>query len=132
MGRLNEYKPGLVQFVATETDPYAFAGGLANVIHRSRIGGSVLVGRYGPEVTIPAEAAARENMSQVIGTDDPSALAVAAAFTDDLLIGEELFAAGAYLDGKPSQIASLQVQDVLRAIIIVAMLALAVYQLGAG
>jgi hypothetical protein len=65
----------------------------------------------------------------VIGTDNPGALAVAAAVTDHLLIGEELFAAGAYLEGKPAQVASLQLQDLLRLIIILAILGLAVSRL---
>ncbi len=131
-GRLAAYKPGMAQFVAVETEPYAFAGGMAAVIQQNKASGNVMVGRFGPEIAITAEAAARQNMSQVIGTDDPSALAVATAVTDHVLIGEELFAAAAYLEGSPYQIASLQVQDILRTIIAIAILALAAYQLLTG
>ena len=65
----------------------------------------------------------------VIGTDDPTALAVAVTVTDDVLIGEELFATSAYLEGKASQIASLQLQDILRWIVVLFILGTAVYQL---
>lgn len=131
-GRKSEYKPSMAQFIAHESDSYAFAGGIASVIQRREASGSVLVGHYGPEIAIAAEAAARQNMTQVIGTDDPTALAIAAAFTENVLIGEELFAAGTYLEGSPSQLASLLVQDILRALIIVIILGLAIYQLLAG
>jgi hypothetical protein len=125
VGRIRDYKPSMAQFVAVETDPYAFAAGVSSVIQQNQAGGNVLVGRFGPEIAIIAEAAARQNLKQVIGTDDPSALAAATAVTGDLLVGEELFAADAYLIGSPSQIASLQVQDVLRAIIAAVILILA-------
>ena len=44
------------------------------------------------------------------------------ANTQDALIGEELFAAGAYLGASPSHIASLTVQDILRWLIIIILL----------
>ncbi|MCP4428117.1 MAG: hypothetical protein GY803_26825 [Chloroflexi bacterium] len=131
-GRLREYKPSLAQFVAADTDPYAFAGGVASAIQQNKAGGNVLVGHYGPEIAIVAEAAVRQNVNQVIGTDDPSALAAATAVTDNLLVGEELFAAKAYLDNDPGQLASLQVQDILRTLIAVVILASAIYQLALG
>jgi hypothetical protein len=88
-----------------------------------------LVGRFGQEIAIMAEAGTRENMPQVLGSDDPVALALATAVTDDVLIGEELLAAGAYLEGTTSQLAALRVQDLLRLLIAVSILGLAVYQL---
>ncbi len=131
-GRLNEYKPTMTQFLAADSDAYAYAGGIAAILQRGKTSSNLLVGRFGPELAIPAEIAARKNMVQVIGTDDPSALAVATAVTDNVLIGEELFAAGAYLENKPSQAAGLQVQDLLRWLIILTILALASSQLLAG
>ena len=59
----------------------------------------------------------------------PTALAVAMTVTEDVLIGEELFATSAYLEGKPSQIASLQLQDILRWVVVLFILGTAVYQL---
>lgn len=131
-GRLNEYKPAMTQFLAADSDAYAYAGGIAAILQQGKTSSNLLVGRFGPELAIPAEIAARKNMEQVIGTDDPSALAVATAVTDNVLIGEELFAAGAYLENKPSQAAGLQVQDLLRWLIILTILALAFSQLLAG
>jgi hypothetical protein len=103
-----------VQFVAAENEPFAYAGGTAVNIHQHKIISNVMVGRFGPEMIIMAEAANRKGVEQVIGSVDPTTLAVATAVTPNILIGEELLAASAYLDGSSSQRASLQVQDILR------------------
>jgi hypothetical protein len=52
--------------------------------------------------------------------------------TNKLLIGEELLAAGAYLQGKPAQIASLQVQDMLRVLAAVGIVLAALINLIVG
>jgi hypothetical protein len=128
-GHSSGFAAELVQFIAPESVPFAYAAGVSSIIQQDKPASNILVGRFGPEVAVMAEAADRQHAAQVIGTDNPGALAVAAAVTDHLLIGEELFAAGAYLEGKPAQVASLQLQDLLRLIIILAILGLAVSRL---
>lgn len=113
-GRLSAYSPIQTQFIAPETQPFAYAAGVSNELHHGNVGSNLMLGRFGPELAIMGEAAARANAPQVIGTDDPAALALAQVLTQDVLIGEELLAAGAYLEGKPWQLASLQAQDWLR------------------
>jgi hypothetical protein len=54
-------------------------------------------------------------------------MALAVATTDKVLLGEELFVAGAYLQGDPAQVASLQLQDVMRVIAIVGILLAALF-----
>lgn len=123
------FEPGAAQFIAHDTDPFTYAGGVTSIIHRDQVSNNVAVGRFGSELALIAAAAGRENVGQVIGSDDPIALALATAATDQVLIGEELLVAGAYLEGKPGQIASLQTQDILRLLIILTILGLAIYQL---
>lgn len=113
-GRPTNLKSDAVQFLAANAEPFAYAGGGANIIQREKIMSNVMVGRFGPELMIMAEAAERRQVGQVIGSDDPTALAVATAVTDNILIGEELFAASTYLDSSPARRASLQLQDLLR------------------
>ena len=55
-------------------------------------------------------------------SDDLTGQAVIFANTQDALIGEELFAAGAYLGAGVSHAASLTVQDILRWFIILALM----------
>lgn len=122
--RSQEFAPGQAVFLAAETEPFAYAGGVANMIQQDVISSNVLVGRFGPELAIMAEAANRRGMDQVVGSDDPVALALAAAVTDNVLIGEELFAASAYLEGRASHIASVQAQDIMRWLAIAAIVIL--------
>lgn len=128
-GRPGDLETATVQFIATDSDPFAYAGGVTAVLQQNRIASNVLAGRFGLEVAIMAEAASRQEMEQVIGTDDPVALAVATAVTNNVLIGEELFVAAAYLEGHASQLATVQLQDILRWLIILTILGLSVYQL---
>jgi hypothetical protein len=128
-GRPGDFDLSLTQFVAHETDPFAYSAGVAALLQQQRVASNIMVGRFGPELAIMAEAANRQNIEQVIGTDDPTALAVAVAVADDVLIGEELFATGAYLEGRSSQVASLQLQDILRWVVVLFILGTAVFQL---
>jgi hypothetical protein len=124
--------PGTVRFIASEADPFAYAAGVAAVIQQEKVLGNVMVGRFGQELAIVTEVAGRHNVHQVIGSDDPLALAVAAPVTGNIMIGEELLAAPAYLEGRPHQLASLQVQDVLRLLLSATILGLALYRLIVG
>jgi hypothetical protein len=116
--RLQDYQQTQVNFVAQDSDPFVYAGGVAATIQQHQIVSNLIMGRFGPELAFIAEAGTRQNVEPVIGTDDPTALAVASAVTDKILIGEELFAVAAYLDQKPHQIAGIQAQDFLRWVII--------------
>ena len=131
-GSSNRLPNGTIQFVASSTDPFTFAGGVTNVIQQEKILGNILVGQFGQEIGIITEVASRSQINQVIGSDDPLALAVATTATNDIMIGEELLASPAYIEGKPHQIASLQVQDILRVVVGLAILGTAVYKLVVG
>jgi hypothetical protein len=131
-GRSGDYANTMVEFVASDTSPMTFAAGVSDIVLHNNVGSNLLMGHFGPEIGIVLEAAGRQNMDQIVGSDDPVALAVGSAMSDDLLIGEELFAAGAYMTGKASQIASLQIQDILRLIVAVAILLFAIINLLLG
>lgn len=131
-GRGRDYEPIQVQFLANDSDAFSYAGGVSSIIHRHGVSSNTLVGRFGPEISIMAEAAARQDIPQVIGSDDPVALALATAVTDNVLIGEELLAAGAYLEGSAPHLATLQVQDFLRLLIAITILGLSVYYFVVG
>lgn len=130
--RINPYLPldaNLVQFVAHESDNFAYAVGVASIMKQNRILGNVLAGRFGAELAIIGEAGQRQEIEQVIGTDDPVGLAVATAVSPHVLIGEEHLAAPAYVKGGDSRLASLQTQDILRIVAAVLVLGTAVYHL---
>ena len=117
------------QFIAPDSSPLAYGSGVSDIVNRGEFGSNVVLGHLGPELALITEAAEREKLEQVIGTDDLTALSIAFAATDDVLIGEELYAAAAYLHGKPAHIASLQLQDVLRILVTLGILVAAIVSL---
>ena len=128
--RLYQYKPDHSQFVAQTDDNFAFAAGVTSELSQNKVLSHILAGRYGIEIGIISGAAQRQNIEQIIATDDPTALAIGTAVSENLIIGEELFAAGAYLEKDPAQIASLQVQDMMRVVIALALIGLAIFRNG--
>ena len=124
-GRAQAYAPDMAHFIAGRDFAMSYAGGVSDALNQGAMGSSVLLGRFGTEVAIMAEAGERQQLEQVIGSDDPQAMAVGVAVTDKALLGEELFASGAYLSPEPAFLASVQLQDVLRVVAIVILLLVA-------
>lgn len=128
-GRGQEGSAETALFLASQEFPMTYAAGVSNAYHQENIANTVLLGRFGAEIGIMTEAAVRTGIDQVIGTDDPTAMAVATATTDHVLWGEELFAATAYLEGNAAQLASVRTQDVLRWIVVAAIVIFTLLQL---
>ena len=105
----------------TGLTPFSYAAGTIPVTRDENISANVVMGDFGAEAALLAEAADRENTHLIAASDNLSAQAVLYAAAQEPLIGEELFASGAYMGAGPSHEASLQVQDVLRWLIIVAL-----------
>lgn len=131
-GRAGEIAAAPVQFLADSAYPMTYAAAANDLIHSAHIGSSILLGRFGPEIAIITEAGSRRQVAQIIGSDDPQAIALATTVTEDVLVGEEMLAAGAYLEGKPAQVASLQAQDVMRWLAALAVLGSALVGLWGG
>lgn len=106
----------------TGLTPFSYASGAVAPIHEESVSANVVIGTLGAEAALLAEAADRENTSLIAASDDLSAQSVFFASAQDPLIGEELFAAGAYVGAGASHDASLHVQDILRWLIILAIL----------
>jgi hypothetical protein len=104
----------------TGLTPFAFAAGTIPIIRDENVSANVVIGDFGPEAALLAEAADREDTDLIAASDNPSAQAVLYVSSQEPLIGEELFAAGAYLGAGASHDASLQTQDVLRWLVILA------------
>lgn len=124
-GRAQAYSTHMAHFIASREFPMSYAAGVSESLNSGDMGSSVLLGRFGPEVAIMVEAGQRQGLEQVVGSDDPQAMAIGLALTDEALIGEELFAAGGYLKAEPALLASIQLHDVLRVAVIVIVLLVA-------
>lgn len=102
--------------------PYAYAVGAMLISAEPHTAATVLLGSFGPEAALIADAAELHHELVIAGTDHVPAQAVLYAAAEEPLIGEEVFAAGAYLGADPLHNASLQAQDVARWLIIGAIL----------
>jgi hypothetical protein len=78
------------------------------------VSANVLAGSFGIEVALIIDAAERDSSFSLVASDNLPAQSVLYASTPNPLIGEELYAAGAYVQAGPLHAASLSVQDVLR------------------
>ncbi len=104
----------------TGLTPFSYAAGAMPTIHDENVSTNVILGDLGPEAALLAEASDRENATLIAASDNLSAQAVFYASAQEPLIGEELFAAGAYVGAGTAHEASLNVQDILRWLIILA------------
>src|SRR6266540_5044548 len=110
----------------TGLTPFSYAAGAMPTIHDENVSANIVLGDLGTEAALLAEASDRENTNLIAASDNLSAQSVFYASAQEPLIGEELFAAGAYVGAGASHEASLNVQDILRWLIILAII------LGAG
>ena len=104
----------------TGLTPFSYAVGALPTIHDENVSANIVLGYLGAEAALLAEASDRQNASLIAASDNLSAQSVFYASAQEPLIGEELFAAGAYVGAGASHDASLNVQDILRWLIILA------------
>jgi hypothetical protein len=106
----------------TGLTPFSYAAGAIPAIRDENVSANILVGNFGVEVALLTDAVERKNTFVMAGSDNVTAQAVIFASTQEPLLGEEIYAAGAYIESGSMQIASLIVQDILRWLMIAAIL----------
>jgi hypothetical protein len=93
--------------------PAGYTAGAMITPREERVSATFLLGAMGAEAALIADTGAQHGSVSAAVTD-PVGQAAVFATTDNPLLGEELFAAGAYLKVNHAHAASLQAQDVLR------------------
>ena len=130
-GRGHEYRATQVEMVAPQPAAYALAA--STHLIPDETAANLMVGSFGSEVLLLSEPGAQRGISQLAGTDDPTAMALLIAGVPNSLIGEEIFAVPAYLNRKAAHLASLQAQDVIRiGVVILILLAVLLRTLNIG
>jgi hypothetical protein len=102
----------------TGLTPFSYAAGAIPAIRDENVSITMMMGNFGVEAALLLDACDRANVLSVAGSDHLTAQAVIYAGAGEPLIGEEVYAAGAYLESSPLQAASLVVQDGLRWLLI--------------
>ena len=85
---------------------------VSGMMTREKPAACFYMGSFFAESLILAETGNSVGAIQIAGTANPSQLPFFVAACDYTLIGEEFFAASAYLSGQPDQLGSLKGQDV--------------------
>jgi len=114
-GRPDAYNPDSVYYVTDEQ--FGYVAYLQGMMVRDKPAACFYMGSFFAESLILAEAGNGIGAIQIAGTAQPAQLPFFVAACDYTLIGEEFFAASAYLSGEPDQLGSLKGQDVGKLIV---------------
>ncbi len=119
-GRPDAYKEDAIHYLTDEQ--FGYAAGVDGLIVREKPATIFYQGAFFAESLILAETGNYIGAIQIAGTAMPAQLPFFVAACDYTLIGEELFAASAYLSKEPKLLGSLKGQDVGKVVILLAIL----------
>jgi Domain of unknown function (DUF6754) len=108
-GRPEAYNDDRITYISEEQ--FAYVAYLTGYMVRERPAACFYAGTFFAESLILAETGNSIGAIQVAGTNEAAQLPFFVAACDYTLIGEELFAASAYLSREPHQLGSLKGQD---------------------
>lgn len=118
VGRPDAYSPDMVFFVTDQQ--FAYAAAVDGIMIRDKPATNFLMGMFWAESLIIAETGASTGAVQIAGTDSLAQLPFFITACDYTLIGEELYAASAYISHEPLLLGSIRGQDLGKAVILVA------------
>jgi hypothetical protein len=130
VGAGEDYNPDLGRI--TGLTPISFAAGAMSIIEEENVSGNILSGHFGMEAALILEANERSGGFSLSGTDHIPTQAIMFTASQEALIGEELYAGGAYLRAGLMHTASLQAQDVVRWILVALILAGGIWKMLQG
>ncbi|MBW2368540.1 MAG: fibronectin type III domain-containing protein [Deltaproteobacteria bacterium] len=116
-GRPDAYNDDLIYYITD--DQFGFAAAIQGIQMREKPAACFYLGGFYAEALILAETGNSINAIQIAGTARTSNLPFFVAACDYTLIGEELFAASAYLSGDAVQLGSIKGQDVGKIILFI-------------
>lgn len=108
-GRPDSYHADDIYYLTDEQ--FGYVAGVTGQMVREEPAACFYMGSFYAESLILAETGNAIGSIQLAGTAQPSQLPFFIAACDYTLIGEEFFAASAYLSGEPQQLGSLKGQD---------------------
>jgi len=119
-GRPEQYESDCVRFISPEQ--FAYVAAVTGMMLRDRPAAHIFMGSFFAESLLLAETGFQTGAIQVAGTANVHQLPFFVVACDYTLIGEELYAASAYLSGEPKLVGSLKGADLLKVVIIVVVL----------
>ena len=119
-GRPDAYNQDNVFLVAAEQFPYVAA--VSGIMTREKPAANFFMGYFYAEALLLAETGASTGAIQIAGTDAYTQLPFFITTCDYTLIGEELYAASAYLSREPMLMGTLRAQDAGKGLLIIILL----------
>ncbi len=116
VGRPEDYRPEDVRFLSDEQ--FAYALGSVGMMAREQTATNIMFGAFYAEALILTENGRALGALQVAGTPDPVQIPFFIATCDYVVIGDEYYAASAYLTREPTLTGSLVGQDIGKALLI--------------
>jgi hypothetical protein len=120
-GLLDRYDPDSVRFVSDRQ--FAFAAGVSGLILREQTAATFFLGEFYAEALIFAETANSIGAIQVASSTEATQTPFFIAACDYVLIGDEFYAASAYLTRQPVLVGSLVGQDWCKLLVLGSILA---------
>ncbi len=119
-GRPELYNGDDIRFVSNRQ--FAYAAAVAGIIWRERAAACFMFGTYFAESLIIAETGQQVGAIQVAGTPSTTQIPFFIAACDYVIIGDEFYAASAYLSREPTLLGSLVGQDICKGILLLMVL----------
>lgn len=114
--------PAPVQSGTGQGGAFPYAAGVMHMLTRGKLTANVMVGSFGDEFLLMAETGAQKELNQIGGTSSTRVLPFVYTSVSSPLIGEEIYAAGAYLGDQRGHVSSLAAQDAMRWLLILGVL----------
>lgn len=105
-----------VMFLSPHHQVYATS--VISLFEREDVGANIMVGRWSGISMAVAESSARLGIFGVGGTDQTSNMPFFIPTMDYAIIGEEMYALGAYVGNEPSDVANIVTKDIMKLLVI--------------
>jgi len=119
-GNPDAYNKDMVRYVAGEQ--FAYTATVNGIMMRERPATNIYMGAFFAESLLLAETGNAAGSIQIAGTAQPAQLPFFVAACDYTLMGEELYAASAYLSREPLLLGGLKGQDWMKILLVIAII----------
>jgi hypothetical protein len=115
-GKTETHRPDDIRYLSSEQ--FAYAAGMMGIVMREQVVSTFLFGYFYAESLLLAEAGQESGAIQVAGTPATTQIPFFIVSCDYTIIGDEYYAASAYLTQEPTLLGSLVGQDITKAILL--------------
>jgi hypothetical protein len=128
-GNPSAYNPDNIRYLSQVSR--AYSAGVMSILMNENVGGAIFLGSYHHAGLMVVETANRVGAMSVGGTDSFSQLCWFVAGCDYSLLGEEIYALGAYISKDPVSVGAIAGQDIIKmAVIVITLIGVILTQVG--